>query len=73
MPVDLPAAHPLRLQQQQRGLSLRQLGSITEIPYTRIWAAEHGLRLCGTELQRLAQVLGCKPLDLQLHGSGHEG
>jgi transcriptional regulator with XRE-family HTH domain len=61
-----PSDHPLRRARQQAGYSLRSLGRVSRVHYSRISLIEHGLLPREDELLRLAGVLGCRPESLQL-------
>jgi transcriptional regulator with XRE-family HTH domain len=63
-PCDL---HPIRQARLSKGYSLRQLGALACVEFSKISRAEHGLELKPAELLRLAGVLGTSPEALRQH------
>ncbi len=57
--------HPVRRQREAAGLSLRQTGVLTGIPFRKLWLIEHGLRASTIELRLIAAALRVGVEDLQ--------
>jgi transcriptional regulator with XRE-family HTH domain len=56
--------HPIRIARLSAGLSLRDLGTLSGVRFTRIWQIENGLRASDRERQLIAVALGVPVADL---------
>lgn len=55
--MSVAASHPLRVQRERAGLSLRKLAELAHVDFTKLHHIEHGREPREDELLRLSGVL----------------